>query len=123
MTVDTKKLREFAEAATPGPWKASGWHHEKFDGNHEVKSLTGNEWVCETNVSRLYEENAAFIAAADPQTVIGLLDKLAAMTAARDEACDHWEEYAEDVHRRHEFEEWPASEMQQIAELRKVGAE
>jgi hypothetical protein len=34
------------------------------------------------------ERNAAFIAAASPSTVIALLEQLAAVTAARDEACE-----------------------------------
>lgn len=99
MTIDTKRLRELAEAATPGPWKEQHWK-----GAPDGCVYSSNEWVSNASV-----ENASFIAAANPQTVIALLDEidafrsigadpaaawlecskqLAAMTAARDEACD-----------------------------------
>lgn len=72
MIIDTKRLRERAEAADdnqPGPWTAT----ERVDG----------EWVIHdrdcTWVARLDDasaECAAFIAAANPQTVIALLDEI-----------------------------------------------
>lgn len=148
MKIDTAKLRELAEAATPGPWESDC---DMFDRDEGIVACVINESVdllvkIETGIYFPHKENysaedyairdhawleaeasqerkdAAFIAAANPQTVIALLDdndqlraacakwqdhftntpglaaanaeivslraQLAAMTAARDEACD-----------------------------------
>lgn len=75
MTIDTKKLREIAEDATPGPWKATGWQDESFDGNHIIENHD-KKIVARTDASDLFENNAAFIAAFDPRTVIAMLDEI-----------------------------------------------
>jgi len=134
MTVDRKKLRDLAETATPGPWCAD--HDRVCDGHcgdpvryHDGSCCDHQSPVgchverhrdCNTVVREIENEHdAAFIAAANPQTILEMLDEitakqcgyddlhhmvpgkkdiwskvdallkqLAAMTAARDEACD-----------------------------------
>jgi hypothetical protein len=76
---DLKRLRELAEAATPGPWMAI--NHQKHLGDHNVEQAW---WSVDSKGGRIADierhkaANAAFIAAANPQTVIALLDDLAA---------------------------------------------
>lgn len=115
MSVDTKSLRKLAEAATPGPWAVGPYYNRDGHGVgpvvHDVGHVNSDAVVAE----HVVKEDAAFIAAANPQTVIALLDdneslnetakrrlddmalmsektvqlreQLSAMTAARDEAC------------------------------------
>ncbi len=90
-TPDVAELRRLAEAATPGPWEAFG----------AVDGRRGERWLGVTTDMRATEsaragdvfaaqnctrQDALFIAAADPATVLGLLDHLAHMTEARDNA-------------------------------------
>lgn len=134
MTVDAAKLRALAQAATPGPWRLQ-------DG--EV--LAADDIDCPRGYSplnRIHTDtdgpDPAFIAAANPLTVLALLDAivalrtalaiaesdarigarhlaaLVAMRSARDEACAGWEE----LWRSENNDPPPAC----IAELRKVGA-
>lgn len=105
MTTDTKTLRSLAEKATPGPWRqgmvngqcrkpshAKGGHPGPRGNDPCVYSYVIQ---CEDEYDRrfvsiepnvtligsddygpmLSEANAAFIAAANPQTVVGLLDE------------------------------------------------
>lgn len=66
--IDTTKLRELAQAATPGPWeyRALEW------GNYVTAD--GQTSVCQGALSRT--ESMQFIAAANPATVLQLLDEL-----------------------------------------------
>lgn len=127
--VDTKKLRELAAAATPGPWTVDPYEHDqngrqvyfprlRFFGSPEPGD-NGRGSVC-INECRgpiaVHNATAEFIAAANPTAVIALLDQLAAMTAARDEmylfAKIEHDEYG-----------WGAEcEWRAIEALRKVGA-
>jgi len=72
MTVDTTKLRELAQAATPGPWY-SKWPEERCvwkdigPGRYPV-AYTGD---CFDDAP-----NAEYIAAATPATVLALLDEI-----------------------------------------------
>ena len=85
------ELRRLAEAATPGPWEAFG----------AVDGRRGERWLGVTTDMRATEsaragdvfaaqdctrQDALFIAAANPAAVLGLLDRLAHMTEARDNA-------------------------------------
>lgn len=65
MTIDTTKLRELAQAATPGPWeyRALEW------GNYVTAD--GQTAVCQGALSRT--ESMQFIAAANPSAVLALL--------------------------------------------------
>ena len=85
------ELRWLAEAATPGPWEAFG----------AVDGRRGERWLGVTTDMRATEsaragdvfaaqdctrQDALFIAAANPAAVLGLLDHLAHMREARDNA-------------------------------------
>jgi len=68
MTIDTTKLRELAQKATPGPWEQI---------NHIVFTETGDlEWVVANARSGNSIIDAEYIAAANPATVLALLDEL-----------------------------------------------
>ena len=76
---DTKELRKLAEAATPGPWNY--YDDSLSTGRIEIVALG-------KTVTRIYRSvpeedgaNAEFIAAANPQTVIALLDTIEAQAA------------------------------------------
>lgn len=80
---ELKRIKEAAEKATPGPWKK--------DKSGEVvssESLGGRGWlkiiVGDVDVP-VFEENATFIALANPQAVLQLIADLEAMTKERDE--------------------------------------
>ena len=68
MTIDTTKLRELSQNATPGPWEQI---------NHIVFTETGDlEWVVANARSGNSIIDAEYIAAANPATVLELLDAL-----------------------------------------------
>ena len=95
MSTNKQALREAAEIATPGPW----YVHDKpcEDGNYGIDT-SDKEFLAEAVVwwgfarqSIWREEDAKFIAAANPATVLALLDELEAAeqtSAARLEAID-----------------------------------
>ena len=73
--IDTTKLRELAQKATPGPWtqwEGRGWVHA---GTPEA-----NGQICRTDCGDFSDaqeiKNAEYIAAANPATVLALLDEL-----------------------------------------------
>lgn len=80
--IDKQALREAAEKATPGPW----YVHDKpcEDGNYGIDT-SDKEFIAEAVVwwgfsrqSIWREEDAKHIAAANPATVLALLDELEA---------------------------------------------
>ncbi len=70
---DLKTLRELAEKATQGPWKQdlSGDIIQKEsirkDGYHKI--------IFELSDTFFYDENANYVVAANPQTILALLDR------------------------------------------------
>lgn len=66
-----EELRALAEAATPGPWEVVG----------ESVVTDGNAATVAVIEAPDYEEDAAYIAAANPTAVLDLLDRLAAAEA------------------------------------------
>lgn len=77
MTIDTKRLRDLASAATqPSPWTVREDTRGVDDRLCMVVDRDGM-WVADCGND---DEHAAFIAAACPSTVLALLDML-----------DHWE--------------------------------
>ena len=86
MTFDTKKLRELAEAATPGPWRdANGNGAASVVSEHSDYGcqIYLNVRTCEiADTVNRWKADARFIAAANPQTVIALLDEVARLRAA-----------------------------------------
>ncbi|EOZ4881797.1 ead/Ea22-like family protein [Pseudomonas aeruginosa] len=75
---DINKLKELAERATPGPWVST----ESAESEHEQWVMTADQqWsICATHSgiegSECAQGNAEFIAAANPQAIIGLLERL-----------------------------------------------
>ncbi len=71
--IDRAKLRTLAEAATPGPWIPG-------DDEDSDMVLVGpaafDDIVTNPVVSLHSEANAVFIAAANPTTILALLDEL-----------------------------------------------
>jgi len=96
VTDDTARLRELALKATPGPWKLL-W--PEYDPEHKHPEFT-NIWQwqeesgrCICDFPKLVPEarseqaaTAEFIAACDPQTIVALLDRLAAAESERNGA-------------------------------------
>ena len=85
------ELRRLAEAATPGPWEAfgavDGRRGERWLGvttdMRAIESARAGDVFAAQNCTR---QDALFIAAANPAAVLALLDHLAHMTEARDNA-------------------------------------
>ena len=85
------ELRRLAEAATPGPWEAfgavDGRRGERWLGvttdMRAIESARAGDVFAAQNCTR---QDALFIAAANPAAVLGLLDHLAHMREARDNA-------------------------------------
>ncbi|MGI1290723.1 ead/Ea22-like family protein [Enterobacter kobei] len=71
--IDKQALREAAEKATPGPWRMA---LTKFNGiTHGKFSFTKEDIIASSPEKR----NAIFIAAANPATVLALLDEIAGL--------------------------------------------
>jgi hypothetical protein len=76
--IDTKRLRELAEAATRGQWEHTGW--TESESNYIVDG-PGDRIVADTSESERPDADAAFIAAANPTTVLALLDEIDRLSA------------------------------------------
>jgi len=86
MSIDKAELRRLAEAATPGPWtslyRAQYWGEEEGDViGPDDREVGGAEFVQplgkqETTRGQAWYRDTNFIAAANPVTVIALLDQL-----------------------------------------------
>jgi hypothetical protein len=98
-TTDLKDLKELAEAATPGPWK----HHKEagpYASRDEVwcdsPCKDEPDWSCPV-VDDIIEQDAKFIAAANPKTVLELIARVEAAEGALEHsksATQHWCEVA-----------------------------
>jgi hypothetical protein len=94
---DIKRLRDIAQAATPGPWQWDGNVCDYDESNESpwlvtdayaagiYKHLNGGA-ILKGSIKCLNEADAAYIAAASPAALLGLLDRLAAAERERDEA-------------------------------------
>ena len=71
MTIDTTKMRELAQKATPGPWllRATEWNLYLVQSGRE-----GDGSIVDTAYSR--RNDIDYIAAANPATVLALLDEI-----------------------------------------------
>lgn len=86
MTIDTTKLRELAQNATPGPWEWCGWDNDSFEivsGGFDSEGRVIGSTVVQPDASDeegyggvKRREDADYISAANPATVLALLDKL-----------------------------------------------
>lgn len=74
-TIDTNRLRELANDATPGPW---AWDDDGRPGSGRYKILWGAE---EANIMRAdpHAADTLFIAAVSPDVVLALLDRIAVL--------------------------------------------
>ena len=84
MTMIHDELRKLAEAATPGPWDLGTKPEGKYTSGTikkngvEIAVTWPADWNDDYDTGSLpYKENAAFIAAANPKTVLELLDEIA----------------------------------------------
>lgn len=90
---DHAELARLTEAATPGPWfETEGHPSGRTYGIHaEAGPVVAFRGIAKPHGQG--EHNAAFIAAANPATVLALLAENAALRAARDDAsasCTAW---------------------------------
>lgn len=76
MKIDIEELKRLAEAATPGPWNTSPGGCGIIGPDKQW--LGGmNDWVCEYSKEMTQSENnAAFIAAANPAAVLELIAEI-----------------------------------------------
>lgn len=79
--LDLTKLREIAEAATPGPWEAgmTTFGDPRDGATHACVRVEGAHWTDHLAVGEGCAEadlNMAHIAAFDPPTVIALIDEI-----------------------------------------------
>lgn len=77
-TLDLKDLRVKAEAATPGPWAKRPMELHLGGFGYEIVDID-NETVCDDQTyynSAPSDINAEFIAAANPEVVLELLDRI-----------------------------------------------
>lgn len=74
--IDKRALREAAEKATPGVWVEK--RGEVTTEDYEVGGATYLDLICECEIVGTESPNAEFIAAANPATVLALLDELEA---------------------------------------------
>lgn len=91
--IDTTKLRELAQKATPGPWYVSApaeqtvWYDIK-DRRYPIADTSGGFTD---------DGNAEHIAAANPAVVLALLDDLQAMREDLTDARNGWEQAAQEL--------------------------
>ncbi|EFB6896951.1 ead/Ea22-like family protein [Escherichia coli] len=78
MTLNKQALRKAAESATRGPWEAKNCHIWGFsDNNPKITIAIAELWSRDTSIAQDFA-NSKFIAAANPTTVLALLDELEA---------------------------------------------
>jgi hypothetical protein len=85
--VDVARLREVAEAATPGPWDLDVLRFGCWEVNAPTLNGEGDPRVFRFRVGdHMVERDAEHIATFDPPTVLALIARLEAAESARDEA-------------------------------------
>lgn len=77
MTLDLKKLSEFALAATPGPWYAGTVH--VYQTNHITRDIWNVAAPPYSGMREHWDKDRAYIAAFDPPTTLALLDRIEEM--------------------------------------------
>ena len=82
MTIDINKLRRLAQAATPGPWYATGkltrYVEARIDGGLIQEVAACGPTKADGGYGPQQEANARLIAAANPATISELLDRIEA---------------------------------------------
>ena len=88
MTIDINKLRRLAQAATPGPWYATGkltrYVEARIDGGLIQEVAACGPTKADGGYGPQQEANARLIAAANPATISELLDRLEAAEKERE---------------------------------------
>jgi hypothetical protein len=85
VTARDDRLRELAMAATPGPWEADEPATKWRARDGHVRTTHPDFEDCADEIAETFSnDDAAYIAAASPDVVTGLLDRLAAVEAERD---------------------------------------
>ena len=88
MTIDINKLRRLAQAATPGPWYATGkltrYVEARIDGGLIQEVAACGPTKADGGYGPQQEANARLIAAANPAAISELLDRLEAAEKERD---------------------------------------
>lgn len=80
---DREELRRLADAATPGPWRKVSFDKSDYHDPMVYAGLAGGGcFVCALNAGGPGEADASFIAAADPDRVRSLLDRIDALEGA-----------------------------------------
>jgi hypothetical protein len=109
MTIDHSHLRSLAAAATPGEdWRASTAtrptvYVETTQRASDGTLYGGICWIPEDEDDRLTDEaraQAQWIAAAAPQVVVGLLDRIEELEKQLIEACEWWESHLDGFAKR-----------------------
>mgnify|MGYP001576939573 CR=1 FL=1 len=93
MVIDHKTLRRLAKAATPGPWHSPGLG--ELHASDHLEIISGARYPDEVGkmFTNLSGKDADYIAALDPQTILALLDELAAAEATAERRLallEHW---------------------------------
>lgn len=88
MTIDTNELRRLAQAATPGPWYVTGkltrYVEARIDGGLIQEVAACGPTKADGGYGPQQEANARLLAAANPATILELLDRLEAAEKERD---------------------------------------
>ena len=81
MTLDVTELKRLAQAATPGPWHVSGYAPEAIRSSNSIVRAVARRAAPEDtwDVAR---RDAAYIAAANPQAILALIERLEALEEA-----------------------------------------
>ncbi|MFA5898096.1 MAG: ead/Ea22-like family protein [Hyphomicrobium sp.] len=78
--IDEQKMRELAEAATPGPWEVE----QKPNGYVQAVGPLRADEYCGSSWVECFEADADYVSAVDPQTILALLDELQNLRNDRD---------------------------------------
>ena len=102
--IDTKELRQLAQDATPGPWYVRSSNYD-VRNIYSANAITDSEGFTFQPVIATVEDidvphwraNARLIAAANPATISGLLDRLEAAEKVRDWNAERLEDAIEEL--------------------------
>lgn len=87
--IDLDELRKLAEAATPGPWLIDSVREETDFGSysvHGIKGVAPTRWYSDSDMAHtaldtLDYPDAEFIAAANPQVILELIERVRQATS------------------------------------------
>lgn len=97
--MDLAELRRLAEAATPGPWKArQGYGPDEFEpGGYKYVQFGPTEAKAGGyGTDQLTPVNAEYIAAANPATILALLNRIAVARFVAEHWRDSYMEYVKE---------------------------